>query len=484
MGRVDGDWSHVALRCRAADDITDTTPGSFDCIVLNSIVQYFPGIEYLLRVLDGAMSLLAPGGKLVLGDIRSLALLDAYAAEVELARASDSTAREEFLRRVRERVQMEEELTIDPAFFTALKHRYPQIAEVNVAPKPDSYVNELTQFRYEVLIETRSPEDSGNGAHAHAPVWLDWERDTLDLAAVEEWITTHPGQTLGIRHIANSRLARAMQTLDWARAEADPDAPATLGDLHGRLFMEGVSPADLAALAKRRGLTLRLDWTTQARRGTFSALLSPADAPRMHLGEPVSHPRPWASYANNPLQAEWSREFAPRLRAFLEERLPEYMVPSAFVILDAFPLTPNGKIDRRALPAPERTRGEDGTYVAPATETEERIAAIFGDLLNVDHVGAEDSFFNLGGHSLLATQLASRIESEFSVRVTIQAIFESPTVRGLARLADQSPKDSGLAASEPAIARAASLEDDLLDLVDEMSEEQLDALLREMDGGK
>jgi amino acid adenylation domain-containing protein len=482
MASDNGDWSHVSLRRRLADDISDAAPGSFDCVVLNSIVQYFPGIDYLLRVLDGAMTLLAPGGRIVLGDIRSLALLDAYAAEVELACAPDGTSPEDFLRRVRERVQLEEELTIDPTFFSALKHRYPRIADVSVAPKTDGYVNELTQFRYEAIIETKGAEDSGNGAHTASPVWMDWERDELTPAAVEAWLTEHPGETLAIRHIANARLARPMQALDWAHSDAEADRPVALSELRGRIVEEGVSPSDLAALASRSGRTLRLDWSTQARRGTFAALFAPPDAPRMHLGEQVSHPRTWASYANNPLQAEWSREFAPRLRAFLEERLPEYMVPSAFVILDAFPLTPNGKLDRRALPAPGRTRGEEGTYVAPATESEERIAAIFGDLLNVDHVGAEDSFFNLGGHSLLATQLASRIEAAFSTRITIQAIFQSPTVRGLARTADMSPRESGLSASEPAIARAPSLEDDLLGLVDNMTEEQLDALLREMDG--
>src|SRR3712207_7925149 len=90
------------------------------------------------------------------------------------------------------------------------------------------------------------------------------------------------------------------------------------------------------------------------------------------------------------------------LRRFLKEKLPEYMVPAAFVALEALPLTPNGKLDRRALPAPEPARAQ---YVAPRTEVEEALAGIWAELLRVERVGAHDHFFALGGHSLLATRL-------------------------------------------------------------------------------
>ncbi|TSC19081.1 non-ribosomal peptide synthetase, partial [Corallococcus sp. Z5C101001] len=99
---------------------------------------------------------------------------------------------------------------------------------------------------------------------------------------------------------------------------------------------------------------------------------------------------------------------AAELRKGLKQRLPEYMVPSAFVVLGGLPLTPNGKVDRRALPAPEGPSGQ-GEYVAPRTATEEKVATLFAQLLRMERVGAEDSFFELGGHSLLAMQLASRL---------------------------------------------------------------------------
>jgi acyl carrier protein len=120
------------------------------------------------------------------------------------------------------------------------------------------------------------------------------------------------------------------------------------------------------------------------------------------------------------------------LRAHLAERLPEHMVPAAFVVLESFPLTPHGKTDRRALPAPETNSAGD-TYVAPRTPTEERLAATWADVLRAARVGVHDSFFDLGGHSMLATQVVSRVRHAFGVELRVADLFDNPTVEALAR---------------------------------------------------
>jgi amino acid adenylation domain-containing protein len=121
------------------------------------------------------------------------------------------------------------------------------------------------------------------------------------------------------------------------------------------------------------------------------------------------------------------------LRDFLVERLPEYMVPSAIMVLDALPLTPNGKVDRRALPAPQGTLAAGGSHAAPSNPVEELLAGIWGEVLGIERVGIHESFFALGGHSLLATQVVSRIRRVLGIELPLRRIFEAPTIAELAR---------------------------------------------------
>jgi acyl carrier protein len=137
---------------------------------------------------------------------------------------------------------------------------------------------------------------------------------------------------------------------------------------------------------------------------------------------------------NNPMQGRIQRSLVPALKDHLRVSLPEYMVPTVFSILDEFPLTPNGKIDRKALPAPDQ--GSTQTYTPPRTPSEEELVAIWEDLLGVEQVGVLDDFFGLGGHSLLATQLISRIRDQLQVNLPLNSLFDNPTVAGLATAVD------------------------------------------------
>lgn len=125
-------------------------------------------------------------------------------------------------------------------------------------------------------------------------------------------------------------------------------------------------------------------------------------------------------------------------RSWLQESLPDYMVPSAFVVLDALPMTPNGKIDRGALPAPERGREASGVeYVPPRGPVEEAVAGVWGELLGSDRVGIHDNFFELGGHSLVATRLLARLRDTFAVEPSLRDFLDRPTVASLARLIER-----------------------------------------------
>jgi len=126
-------------------------------------------------------------------------------------------------------------------------------------------------------------------------------------------------------------------------------------------------------------------------------------------------------------------DLGPELRTYLKQTLPDYMVPSAFVMLDKFPLTPNGKIDRKALPAPDHTvTGFGQPFVPPSTLAEEVLAEIWAEVLNIEQVGIHDNFFDLGGHSLLAIRVVARLRDMMELDLSVRSLFEKPTIAELA----------------------------------------------------
>src|SRR4029434_7789082 len=137
----------------------------------------------------------------------------------------------------------------------------------------------------------------------------------------------------------------------------------------------------------------------------------------------------WIDYANHPLQQRLARQLPPRLRSFLQEKLPDYMIPSAFMLMTELPLDPNGKVDKRALPPPEREQPErEATFVSPRTPTEELLGGIWAEVLGLEQAGIHDNFFELGGHSLLATQVVSRIRNLFQAEISLRVLFQNPTI--------------------------------------------------------
>jgi acyl carrier protein len=139
------------------------------------------------------------------------------------------------------------------------------------------------------------------------------------------------------------------------------------------------------------------------------------------------------------------------LRVFMKSKMPEYMVPSAFMLLEALPLTPNGKVDRKALPPPEGGQHPnlEDTFVAPRDELEERLAGICSEVLGIPLVGIHDNFFELGGHSLLATQVTSRLRDALQVELPLRDLFEAPTVALLAQRVERARSADQRTTSSP-----------------------------------
>lgn len=171
------------------------------------------------------------------------------------------------------------------------------------------------------------------------------------------------------------------------------------------------------------------------------------------------------------------------MRAHLAARLPEYMIPSAFVVLKSMPLTPNGKVDRQALPAPELNTAREREISAPRTEIESLIVRMWAELLKVEPISIDDNFFELGGHSLLATQLISRVREEFKIELPLSSLFEHPTVAALATEISQIQTAPGLGAART-ITAIRRPEEEILERLDELSADEVQKLLASMMSGE
>jgi amino acid adenylation domain-containing protein len=428
---------HVELLERPAVDFSGLREESFDVVLLNAVVQYFPSIEYLVQVLEGAVRVVSRGGYIFLGDIQSLPLLETFYASVELDRAPAGQSLQELRERMDRRKSQEEELVIDPRFFSALQSYFPQITAVELQLKRGWSQNERTRFYYDVCLQI-----NGDPLPFLSPMWKEWQ-EFSSVTALRQWMQSNHADVFGIRRVPNARLQEQVQTLSLIKSQ---DSSRTVDHVKESLRLDepGVEPEEFWQLGRELGYEINLAWFGSGSEGLYNVLVRRQNGhsiPSMiHFGVPdASDSRRWNSYATDPLQGQRVRTLVPALSNFLKTQLPEYMVPSTFVLLDTLPRTPTGKLDRRALPAPELIRPAlEDSFVEPRNEAEEQLARIWRELLNVRQVGVHDNFFTqLGGHSLIATQLVSRVREFFQIELPLVRLFVSPTIAELAIVVEE-----------------------------------------------
>jgi natural product biosynthesis luciferase-like monooxygenase protein len=435
----------VRLRRAAAADLTDLAPGSFDLVVINSVAQYFPGVEYLVRVLERAVEAVWAGGAVFIGDVRNHALLEAFHAAVELERAPAALHTGELKRRIEQRVAAESELLIGPEFFHAFAQRSPRIGSVSIQLKRGRRHNEMTRFRYDAILRI--------GERTLVPEFeVQNSRGPWTLSRVRECLAANPDAAV-FRGIQNPRLFREVHAAEWlARRDGEP-WPETAGELRARLAAlpsAGLDPEDVwnldvpydveiscsqdhgpdryDAKFRRRGVTLaaRPVDSASAEAVAISSLAAP-DLPR----------KPWCEDVNR-RQARPLADLTRELQVHLKERLPGYMLPAAVMVLDALPRTPNGKVDWKALPAPCSAVRDRPAVAPPRNETERVIAEVWKKLLNLESVALDDNFFDLGANSLTMVQANSQLREQLNRPLTLVDLFRFPTVSSLAAHLSQS----------------------------------------------
>jgi natural product biosynthesis luciferase-like monooxygenase protein len=419
--------TQVSLERLAADDLDHLeAAGLFDTIVINSVIQYFPDAAYLSRVLTAAYQRLAPGGALFVGDVRSLQHLQTFHTAIEIARSDSAAPIADLEARLRRRAAEEGELVIDPQFFAAKARELGDAIFERAEIKPGRARNEMTSFRYDVVL--RKPVDAAPAdvpttrvVACPAPCTLDGLRLLLRDEPTAIRVT-------GIRNARLTADVSASELVSSGRAKATVgDLVAVAGTAAG-----GIDPEDLRELDPRYDAVIEF---SQAGADLVDVTLRNRLKPPIltRAAQDLAASAPATTYANVPVKAAATgAALIPALRERARQKLPEYMVPSAFVVMDALPLTPNGKIDRHALPAPERIRLESKTHEPPKNDVERGVVRVLQELLGGGDVGVDDNFFDLGANSLMMVQASVRLRTLLGRPVPLVRMFQHPTARKLA----------------------------------------------------
>ena len=430
----------VELHHRRADELDDFAAGSFDTVILNSVVQYFPSAEYLAEVLHKAARLVRPGGAIFVGDVRSLALLGVFHLTLAKDKLDETATGEDLLRLSHREAAQEKELVLDDAFFHAIAAAVPSISGVESACKRGGFENELGRFRYDVTLRIVDLEKTPKTER------LDWLADMLDEARLRERLLSMRGDRLLVANIPNARVAADVR-LDALISNGS--AMSTIAELEssaGEATAGALDPEAFHLLAECTGFDARVRFSA-ARPDRIEALFWRHGTPSVIDEAPANLDEEgpeFYHYANDPLVAARFRDLTQRVRAHLTETLPEHMAPALFSQLDALPLTASGKLDRRAIALSERD--SDATrqsYIAPRNPLEQALAIIWAEALNTGRIGIDEDFFTeLGGHSLIAVQLINKVREALQVEAPLRTLFEAPTIRGFAELLEKQGGDS------------------------------------------
>ncbi|KAM0462368.1 hypothetical protein ACHAPV_003843 [Trichoderma viride] len=423
-----------------------------ELVVLNSVVQYFPSSEYLEQLVDTLVR--KPGvQRIFLGDIRSLATNKHFLAARALHALGDKSTKGAVRQKMTEMEEREEELLVDPAFFTMLEKRHPNhIKHIEILPKKMQATNELSAYRYAAIIHIRGSEEQDKPLyHINMNEWIDFQESRVDQHTLLSLLkNSTDALTVAVSNIPYSKTIFERHIVDSLDEESGESETQNL--LDGAAWISAVradaescsslSPTDLVRLGEETGFRVEVSAARQwSQHGALDAVFHRYDL-RTQKGDralirfPTDNQiRGSASLTNRPLQRLQSRRFVSQIREKLQSLLPSYMVPSHIVVIDQMPLNANGKVDRKNLTRRAQVVAqkpqERFQQVLPLNEIEVVLCEEFAEVFGIQ-VGITDHFFKLGGHSLLATKLTARIGRRLNTRVSVKDIFDQPVIGDLA----------------------------------------------------
>ena len=419
-----------------------------DVAVLNSVVQYFPSLEYLAEVIDSLIQL-SGLKRIFFGDIRSYALNNEFLASRTIYSLGQTASKADFKRKMIEFEEREEELLVDPAFFVRLTSQFPdRVQHVEILPKQMKATNELSSFRYAAVVHLRHGREQVKLTHKiDDDAWIDFQSSQMNREALLHFLHSSSGSSpLAFVNIPNSKIIKErciLEPLYNIGEEGLRNTQAEAGWISAALTeaesFVSLSAWDLVQIGEQAGFSVELSWARQqSQHGSLDAIFhrlshSPSNSRVMFNFplEPISLSR---RLANQPLRRLQARQIETQIAMRLKDLLPAYMLPSQIIVLAEMPLNANGKVDRKELQRkarimPRMQRSAD--RVNPRNDVERCLCEEAAAVLGTD-ISIYDNFFELGGHSLMATKLTARLSRRLNTHISVKDVFDHPVIADLA----------------------------------------------------
>ena len=418
------DYCEADLYVCAAHEVVVDKEEDVDTILINSVAQHFPGEDYMNEVIAKSIKILNGHGRIIIGDVRSNQLLEAFKLQLNLQKLPLSLTVNEFLWTAGQEVIKEEELLFSPEYFYNFLSVHPGITHIDIQLKRGFYFNELSRYRYDVIIYV------GINKETYEPEWQPMETPGQTKHAIEQ--VQNRERIIAFKNVPNPRLTRE-KLLSGALKNNIAGTVGELQKICAKGDRDALNVKEILKLASEAGYHISLYPAKDIHEMNVLLELVASDkfVKQLYLENAELNN---ALFTNIPLFTDIAVLMQKDIRELLQRSLPEFMVPSEFMAIARLPLTNNGKTDRKFL-----SRREDKVtlsadkYEAPHSHIEQVLAATWQELLGVERIGLRDNFFEMGGHSLLATRTVSAVRKKLHVELFIKDLFIHPTIAALAK---------------------------------------------------
>lgn len=453
----------ICIEERVANDLSTISKQSFDLVIINSVSQYFPSADYFLSVLKQSIDKIDGSGEIFIGDVRDVSLLEVFHCSTSLYRAKHGKKAKELLNEIQRSLESEKELCIHPQLFNQLSDWDPRISTIDILPKESCYANELSKFRYDVIIHI------GDKPEAYADpglVNIELEGSLLTRGQLNKLLETE--ETVLITGMMNPLVAPDIQSYEMLTAQSSNMliSAATSSDMNG----EAVAISELRLRVRESGK--QVDFRYQGM-GKSNIIITKKNGRNDLTNENYTcrmQNSDLYEYFNIPASRSEKSLDTTALKEYLHSLLPSYMVPDFIIEVDNIPLTPNGKVDYKSFPKPKVTLAEHcETKDDKLTPLQNHLVTIWAEILKIDLVGVNQNIFELGGNSIVITRIIHQINRELELDLSIKQIYDNPTVYQLSM------------ELESIMSKEKSFVLDNLEYVHSLSEDELDELILKLE---